>query len=91
MTLGAVARRVLRERREHGAAGHVVPVDDDEQAHGSLRTPGADAGSVPYGFLAVGVVREVEVERFRPALYNQGIDGRAQHAHLCDGRSQARA
>ena len=90
VTLGAVARQVLRERREHSAAGHVVPVNDDERAHGSLRTPGVDAGSAPCGFLAVGVVREIEVERFRPALYNRGIDGRARHAHLCDGRSQAR-
>ena len=38
--LGEAARRVLREWREHGAVGHVVPVDDEERAIGALRAPG---------------------------------------------------
>ena len=38
---------LVRERREHGAVGHVVPVDDDERALGALCAPGVYVGSAP--------------------------------------------
>lgn len=42
VALGEAARRVLCERREQGAVGHVVPVDDDGRTLCALRVPDID-------------------------------------------------